>query len=375
MKILQVFDFLSLPHGGGTVDVVVKLSQALVNRGHEVTICTGDFELDQKYLDSLVNVKIKVFHSWFNRYGFYIMPSLVKLDVKEFDAIHFHCYRSFQNIVISSLARLNNIPYIIDAHGSTVELPGAKRIIKKLYDMFFGDKDLKYASRVIAETEIGMAEYEKLGVTSNKRVLLHPLLDKDEFVILPDIGKFRSWHNIGKMPMVLFVGRINWVKGIEVLVEAVSQLEGVLLVVIGQDDGFGDGLRKKISKTNMSGRVMFTGYLGGVDKIRALVDADVLVQPSRNEAGARPSLEAILCGTPVIVTKDTGAGKEIAKMDGGYLVAYGNVDMLRDAIKYILKNPEEAKEKTQKAKAYIKDNLSIDKQIVKYEGLYSEVIA
>ncbi|KKL66792.1 hypothetical protein LCGC14_2141430 [marine sediment metagenome] len=133
--------------------------------------------------------------------------------------------------------------------------------------------------------------------------------------------------------------------------------------------------RKKISKTNMSGRVMFTGYLGGVDKIRALVDADVLVQPSRNEAGARPSLEAILCGTPVIVTKDTGAGKEIAKMDGGYLVAYGNVDMLRDAIKYILKNPEEAKEKTQKAKAYIKDNLSIDKQIVKYEGLYSEVIA
>ena len=63
MKILQVFDFLSLPHGGGTVDVVQKLSRALTKRGHEVTICTGDYKLDLDYLDSLGKVKIKIFRS------------------------------------------------------------------------------------------------------------------------------------------------------------------------------------------------------------------------------------------------------------------------------------------------------------------------
>ncbi|KKN79335.1 hypothetical protein LCGC14_0341170 [marine sediment metagenome] len=369
MKILQVFDFLSLPHGGGTVDVVNKLSQALTKRGHEVTICIGDYELDKKYLETLGNVKIRMFHSWFNRYGFYIMPSLVKLDVKEFDVIHFHCYRSFQNIVICSSARLNNIPYMIDAHGSTVELPGAKRIIKKLYDMLFGHKDLKYASMVIAETAVGIAEYEKLGVNAIKARVIHPLLDIGEFKTLPEAGLFRAKYHIKERCLILFVGRIHWAKGLEILFKAIEGLENIRLVIVGQDAGF----QKTLERLGSS-KILFTGFLEGKAKLSAFVDADVLVQPSRNEAGVRPSLEAILCGTPVIVTKDTGAGKEIAKMDGGYLVDYGNVGMLRDAIKYILKNPEEAKEKTQKAKSYIKSNLSIDKQIVQYEELYTEAV-
>ena len=63
MKILQAFDFLSLPHGGGTVDIVYKLSKALSARGHEVTLCTGDYEVDYKYLSGLGDVGLKMYHS------------------------------------------------------------------------------------------------------------------------------------------------------------------------------------------------------------------------------------------------------------------------------------------------------------------------
>ena len=376
MRILQAFDFLSLPHGGGTVDIVYRLSQALARRGHEVTVCIGDFEFDQDYIDLLSDVKVYVSHSWLNSYGLYIMPGLLKLDVSKFDVIHLHCYRSFQNTVICRKAKLCGIPYIIDAHGSTVDLGGNKQTIKRLYDLVFGYKLLETASRVIAETEVGVAEYKRLGVDSNKIALIHPLLDTEEFAVLPQAGYFRSKYNIGERYIVLFVGRIHWAKGLEVLVDAVYKLnrQDVCLVIIGQDDGFRATLEKLAIERGIFNKVVFTGFITGDNKLSALVDANVLVQPSKNEAGARPSLEAILCDTPIIVTKNTGAGKEIASFNGGYLVEYGDADELSTTIHHILEYPSEAKKKTKKAKEHIKANLSFDKQVGKYEELYKEVM-
>ena len=74
MKILQGF---FSPHGGGTVDLMYKLSRALAQRGHGVAIYTGDFELDQEYIDSLPDVKVHLFHSWLNLSRVHLMPSIV----------------------------------------------------------------------------------------------------------------------------------------------------------------------------------------------------------------------------------------------------------------------------------------------------------
>jgi glycosyltransferase involved in cell wall biosynthesis len=267
----------------------------------------------------------------------------------------------------------HGVPYIIDAHGSTVDLNGTKQIVRKLYDKIIGYKTLANAGKLIAETEIGVSEYKKLGVDEHKIALLHPFLDTSEFSDLPPKGLFKYMHRIdGKL--VIFLGRIHRNKGIDILVKAIAQLPDVVLAVVGQNDGFMDTLDILILEQGIRNRVLFTGYLGGRDKLSAIVDADVLIQHSMNEAGARPSLEAILCGTPIIVTKNTGAGKEISKFDGGYLVDYGDVEGLTQAIKHILYNNGEAWIKTHKARAYIQENLSLESQIVKYEELYRSVI-
>jgi len=381
MKILQAFDFLSLPHGGGTVDIVYRLSKALSARGHEVTICTGDHELDCKYLSGLGDVGVKMYRSYFNKHGIYLMPGLTKLDVRNYDVIHLHCFRSIQNIVLAKRAVANGVPYIVDAHGSTVPRNGKKTVLLNTYDLLAGKWLIDHAKFVIAETEVGIIEWERLGAYESEIRLQHPLLDTSEFAVLPEKGSFRKKFHLGSEFVVLFLGRIHHAKGIDTLVDAVRILRArnvdVSLVLAGQDDGF-----KAVMLDYLAGmsynepiKVLFTGFLSGVDKLSALVDADVLVQPSRNEAGARPSLEAVMCETPVIVSQNTGAGKEIAKFDGGLLFKSGDASELADAIQSIINHPKEARARTEKAKMYIEENLSLDKGITGYEKLYQEAVS
>jgi len=378
VKILQAFDFLSLPHGGGTVDIVYKLSKALSKRGHDITICTGDYEVDYEYLSGLGDVGLKMYHSYFNKHGIYLMPRLAGVDVGDYDVIHLHCYRSIQNVILARMATVAGIPYIMDAHGSTVVRSGSKKLLLDMFDLLFGLSLIEYAKFVIAETEVGVAEWEKLGAPRGKIRLQHPLLDTSEFGTLPSRGSFRRIHNIGDEFLVLFLGRVHQAKGIETLIDAIKLLKdkgkSVNLLIVGQDDGYMSTLLDRAYDREVAGRVMFAGFRGGVAKLSALVDADVLVQPSRNEAGARPSLEAVMCGTPVIVSRDTGAGKEIASFDGGLLFQSGDAGELANAIQEIIDSPDEAKARTEKAKAYIEENLSLDNGIMGYEKLYEEIM-
>ncbi len=378
MRILQAFDFLSLPRGGGTVDIVYKLSKALAERGHDVTVCTGDYELDCDYLNTLGKVGLKLCRSYFNRHGLYLMPELLKLDIKDYDVIHLHCFRSIQNAILCRKAVRQGVPYVIDAHGSTVDLPGMKQVLRAGYDRLLGKFTVEHASCFIAETEVGVAEYEKLGINRDRIRLLHPLLDTSEFDNLPEYGLFREKHGLGHEFIVLFLGRVHRDKGIDLLVDALKYLHQrnvwLRLVIAGSDHGFALTLEETITRARIFSKVLFTGFLRGQDKLSALVDADVLVQPSRNEAGARPSLEALLCDTPVIVTRDTGAGREIAKFDGGSLFNYGDTSTLANILQSILDDPEPARVKTEQAKAYIKSNLSLDKRIGEYEKLYQEAV-
>lgn len=386
MKILQAVDFFSVPHGGGTVDILYRLSRALRQRDHEVVIYTSDYELDQDYIDSLPGIKVYPFHSWLHLWRLHFTPGMIaeaSRKLKDSDVIHLHCHRNFQNIVICYYARKYGVPYILDAHGSTLRISEGKEWLKPLfkwiYDAAFGNRILRDASRVIAETEVGVNEYKQLGVNRDKIALIHPPIDVDEFGQLPSPGLFRRKYDVKEKYVILFLGRINWIKGLDFLVESfhllVRQGRDAILAIVGPDDGYKSVLDKLISQLNLPGRVLFTGFLAGEDKLSALVDADVLVQPSIYEQGARPSFEAILCNTPIVVSRNTGAGEEVAKIDAGLLVEHGNKGELSEAIQYILEHPDEARIKTQKAKEYIKANLSLARQIEEYEKLYEEVVA
>ena len=385
MKILHVFDFFS-PHGGGTVDVVYKLSRALVQRGHEVTIYTSDYKLDQEYVASLPEVRVYLFHCISSLAGFYLMPGMVmkvKRHLKDFDIIHLHSARSFQNVVIHHYAEKYGIPYVLDTHGSLPRTATGggkfKPLLKRQFDIAFGNRILSDANRLIAETEVGVKEYQEFGASRNKITLIPPPLDTDWFSKLPPPGLFRKKYNLPDKKIVMFLGRIHLIKGLSFLVESFNEFSesrgDAILVIVGNDDGYQSTLESEIAELNLSDQVLFTGFLGGQDKLEALVDADVVVQTSVYEQGAWAPFEAVLCGTPIVVSDNSGAGEDVKKINAGYLVEYGNRNGLKDKIQYVLDNPTEAEEKTLQAKDYLEANRSFDKGVEQYEKLYEEVIS
>ena len=108
------------------------------------------------------------------------------------------------------------------------------------------------------------------------------------------------------------------------------ELDDVRLVIVDPDGGFFTIAKKcKIKNLKINDRVLFTDPLYALDKLKAYVDADVHVLPSVFYIFGITVLEAINCGTSVIVTDKCGIADLIGKV--GYVVEH-NKDQLRDAI-------------------------------------------
>jgi len=380
MKILQVFNFFSLLHGGGTVEVVYKLSRALAQRGHEVMIYTSNFELDQEYIDTLPEVRVHLFRCLSSLAKFYLMPGMVgevRKHLQDFDIVHLHCSRSFQNIVIHHYARKYGVPYLLQAHGALPRIM-TKQGLKKLYDILWGYRLLKDTSRVIAVTDIEAEQYRSMGVSKDKIEIVPNGIDWAEFDNLPRRGGFRKkWSIDDSQRIVLYLGRIHKIKGLDLLVKAFAEIDqeinNIKLAIIGPDDGYLPTLRKLIRELGIEEQVLLTGPLYGRDKLNAYVDADIYVLPSFYEIFGVTVLEACACGTPVIVT-DRCSIANIIDSQAGLVVPYDKKS-LGKAILALLNNDNIRRDFGNKGRLLVREKFQWDKIVEQMERVYLDCLS
>lgn len=385
MRILQVVPRFSPEHGGGGVVIARSLARELDKRGHEVTVYTSDFEYDAtygiRYMKSC-EVAFYLSHSVLNIASLHITPyTLGNLGevISGFDIIHMQGCRTFQNIVVRRYAKRYGIPYIVDAHGFPVEGTFLRRLFIKVFDALFAKRIVRGAAFCVAESQVGVEEYKRAGVDESKIVVIPCPYDLSVFDSLPRRGRFKKRWNIPKESKIcLFLGNLDYIKGIDFLIKSFAKLQrdDAWLVIVGPDteSKYGKSLWRLVEELKLE-RVFFTNGLYGTDKLEALVGADVAVFPSRAEQGLPfAGLEAIMCNTPVIVAGDTGAAEDIKRMEGGYIVGFGDERMLARRIAYVFEEWRFAKTMVQKAQAYIKENLSMGKRVKDYENLYKRCL-
>jgi len=390
MKILQICPKFFPPFASsGIVRVIYELSKQLVERGYDVTIYTSDAMDINSRIDSsncIVNVNgIKIYYfrsilyerAW--RYKFFITPDLariIKKSIREYDIVHMHDYRTFQNIVAYYYAVKYNKPYILQAHGSLAITTG-KDIPKKLFDLIWGYRMIQYASKLIALTKAEAAQYRKMSIKQDNIVIIPNGINLSEYKNLPKRGNFRQKYSIGDdEKIILYLGRLHKVKGLDLLVKAFAKLSkeyhDIKLVIVGPDNGMLNELKNLVNSFNISSSVIFTGSLYGESKLEALVDADIFVLPSYYETFPIAVLEAMACGLPIIITRSCEFQREINNF-AGFSVKTSVLD-LYNAIKKLIENENLRKVFGKNSIKIISLKFNLENIIKKYLKLYKSIL-
>jgi glycosyltransferase involved in cell wall biosynthesis len=384
MRILQVIPVFSAPFGG-PVAVVRSISKELAKR-HEVTVYTTS-ALDQKRdsQDSPVEVeadgyRVVYFPRIFKFSGFNVSPTMqraLKKTISEYDVIHLHSWRHFQDMIVHHYAKKYGVPYVLQAHGSLPRIM-AKQRLKWIYDVFFGYRLLRDASRVIALSRVEAEQYKRMGVPEEKIAIIPNGIDLSEYANLPPRGCFKRKFGIKQEEkIVLYLGRIHWIKGIDILVKAfanvVKKLDDVRLVVVGPDDGYLGELESLIRALKIEDKVLISGPLYGRDKLEAYVDADVYVLPSRYETFPMTVLEAYACGKPVIASKVGGLKDLIVDGQTGLLFESEDVKQLSNSMFSVLNDRDRAKKIGVAGRNFLKANFVIGQVADQLEQIYNEV--
>jgi len=393
MRILQVIPYFIPAYAfGGPVRVAYEISKELVNRGHEVVVFTSDvrnlnLRLDTDFREVIDGITVYYFRNLtmllVKKLKLLLTPQLIlyaKEEIKKFDVIHLHEYRTFQNIIIRHYATKYGVPYVLQAHGSLPRI-GSWRKLKLVYDVLFGYRLLKDAAKVVALNKMEVKQYRSMGTPEEKIVVIPNGIDLSEYAKLPPKGAFRKKFNIPEdRKIILYLGRIHKIKGVDFLIKAYARVinetncKDAILIIAGPDDGYLKEVQELTNRLGISKHVLITGPLYGQDKLQAYVDSEFYVLPSRYETFPMTVLEAYACGVPVIVSNVGGLKDLVINGKTGLLVNVDDVDQLTSAIHFLLNNGEETRRMGLRGKQLVKSNFSIEKMIEKIEELYEKVI-
>jgi glycosyltransferase involved in cell wall biosynthesis len=342
MNILYVLPYFN-PKRGGDVNVCTNLARGFVALGHNVTILTTDFELDKQYIQSLRSsgIEVSYFKCSFHVGLFLYSPNMKKWlenNIKNFDVVHLHTFRAYQNNIVTYYSKKFNVPYILQAHGSVLPF-FQKQGLKRIYDHVWGYKILDDSSKLIALTQTEYEQYKEMGAEESKIEILPNGIDIREYQDIPERGEFRNKHSIKDYEkIILYLGRLNGSKGIELLINAFyklsTELTNVKLVIVGPDDGFLSYIKNLINDLEIRDKVLLTGPLYHKDKMEAYVDADVFVTP-RFSGFPVTFLESCACKLPIITTKN---GDDLNWIDGnvGFVTEYNENSLKKAMLKLLL---------------------------------------
>ena len=145
--------------------------------------------------------------------------------------------------------------------------------------------------------------------------------------------------------VILYVGRIEPLKGLDILLRAVALLEDradTRLLIVGGEVNHDKELRRLRSQATELGighRVTFTGSVDQGELPQYYSAADVFVLPSYYESFGLAALEAMACGTPVIVSRVGGLKTFINNGETGYLIPWQCPEPFAQRIDMLLENP------------------------------------
>lgn len=374
MRILNVNSIVDPVLGGGTAERTMQVSRTLAMAGHQVTVLALDIGSQDLSAGLPEGMRLRLLKCLNQRFQVpRVSMTYLRSLVSNYQVIHMMGHWSLLNVFVALAARSEGIPYVVCPAGA-LSIFGRSRLIKWGFNQLAGKRMVKNSSAWIAVTEDECRQFNNYGVASEHVTVIPNGIAPEDY--LCDSGaEYPFMEFTGGAPYVLFLGRLNAIKGPDILLEAFVDVApkwpNVHLVFAGPDGGMLEALSARVQEFGLQKKVHFAGFVGGASKVAAYRHAEFLIIPSRSEAMSIVVLEAGACKIPVVLTDQCGFN-EVESVGGGVVVTTDS-SSIAGAMVRLLHQPEEAKKMGERLYDVVIANYTWDAMVRKYVSLYNEI--
>lgn len=319
MRLLHILPSIAPETGGPSVSIPM-MCKALANEGNRVVLFTTLWPRRISYPkgpEVMVegNVTIHLFPTQriFLTGNLPYSPKLIEAIQRTARNVDFTLVHSLWNPLATFAARTlrrSGLPYGIMAHGMLDPLVLRRKWWKKIPWLYLYERENIENARLLIFTSQKCQEKAMKANLSVQRTFIFPhIIDLANWKRLPARGSFEEKFPPAKgREIILFVGRINWVKNLDKLVVALSILKKerpqAMLVCAGPDnEGFQKILEKQARSLGISDSLLFTGILGREDLRTAYARADAFALLSKKENFGLFVAEALASGIPGVISE------------------------------------------------------------------------
>ena len=283
--------------------------------------------------------------------------------------IHIHAWWNLVSVLSCLVAKWYKVPVVLSPRGmlNFHTYSTGNKALKKIIHLSIGRKLLKYCV---------------MHATTNKEKaeIVDFINNKDITVISNLVGpgkldfKFDKEKQTNETFKIVFLSRINPIKGLELLFDALSilRLDYHLTIAGTGDENYIKSLKRKAESLKLSGRIKWLGQITAQDKFELLAEHDLLVLTSYNENFANVVIESLSVGTPVLVSEQVGLADYVKSNGLGWICSLEPKDI---ANKITMAYDETLKSANIRVNAPTLINNDFDDEVLaaKYIELYEEV--
>ena len=369
------------PRNGGPTNALIGLTAAQVRAGLDVRVISTWRERDAfrsaARLEEL-GVKVRMVGQAQGKLSRHPQLRTNLLDVvAAADVVHVHAMWEQMQHEACRAAQTLQKPYVFTPHGMLDPWNMQKsRIAKQMFLALRMKKNLQRASLLHYTTEIEQQWVARMNL--KPPTIVEPLgLDVSEFDERPPRGTCRAKHpRLADKPVILFLGRVHYGKGLELLVPALAQMKrsDAMLVIAGPNaEGYGETIERLMAEHRVTERVIFTGMIAGQEKLAALADADLLSAPSFHENFGLAVIEALACGTPVVISDQVNIYPDIQAAGVGGVVPMDVAALARELDRWLEDEPMR-RAAAAKAPAFVRERYDWDQIARRWVGHYRGVV-
>jgi glycosyltransferase involved in cell wall biosynthesis len=378
---------------GGPIISNHNLNKTLVKKGIDVIVYTTNAGLNEKIsLNQEVNVDgVKVSYFTFIKFFEFLgstgwqfslkLTRALRRNLNNFDLVYLPAVWNYPTTIAAYYCRKYRKPYIVAPKGVLFSYTKSKNAWKKWpYYKLFAERDIKNAAAIhyTAEDEANRCHSLFLGL-KNQAIIVPNGIELSAFNNLPARNNLWMRYPILKnKKIILFLGRISWIKGLDLLVEAFSRLarerNDVHLMIVGPDENnYVKKVKKWFRDEGIFERVTFTGMKVGEEKLKAFTSSDVFVLPSYSENFGMAVVEAMACSIPVIISDQVGIYREVERAKAGVII-HTDPDELYNVLVKLVDNKQKSLEMGRRGRKLVEEQFSIEKVADKMIKKLEEII-